>query len=69
MSKKKKIKTDKDRIKELALEIDIMDNMLSALVDVLVKKGVITSEEWEKEIKNKLDHIAKTQQSFREVET
>ena len=66
---KKKAKTDKDRIKELSLEIDIMDNMLSALVDVLEKKGIMTSEEWEQEIKSKIEHVAKTQQSFREVES
>jgi hypothetical protein len=42
--------------------------MLASLVDVLEKKGVLTSEEWEKEIKAKIEHTAKTQQSFREVE-
>ena len=41
MSKRKK-----DRVKELAVEIDIIDHMIAALVDVLEKKGILTSEEW-----------------------
>ena len=64
MSKKKK-----DHIKELATEISILDQMLAALVDVLERKGVLTSEEWEKEIKAKIDTTAKTTKSFREVES
>ena len=62
-------KSVKDRIKELATEISILDQMLAALVDVLEKKGILTSEEWEKEIKAKIEHTAKTSQSFREVES
>lgn len=64
MSKRKK-----DRVKELALELDIIDHMISALVDVLEKKGIMTSEEWEKEVKSKVEHAAKTTQSFREIES
>jgi predicted DNA-binding transcriptional regulator len=63
MSKKKK-----DRIKELALELDMVDHMIAALVDVLEKKGVLTSEEWEKEVKAKVENAAKTTQSFRDIE-
>jgi predicted DNA-binding transcriptional regulator len=66
MSKGKK--TKKNAIKELALEIDILDHMIAALVDVLEKKGILTSEEWEKEIKAKVETAAKTTQSFREIE-
>jgi predicted DNA-binding transcriptional regulator len=64
MSKRKK-----DRINELAFDIDILDQMVAALVDLLEKKGILTSEEWEKEIKTKIEAAAKTTQSFREVET
>jgi len=64
MSKKKK----KDAVKELALEIDILDHMVAALVDVLEKKGILTSEEWEKEVKAKVETAAKTTRSFREIE-
>ena len=66
---KKKPRTEKDRIKELGLEIDIMNHMVLALVDVLEKKGVLTSEEWEKEVKSKVETTAKTALSFREVES
>jgi hypothetical protein len=65
MSKKNK----KNPIKELALEIDILDHMFAALVDVLERKGVLTSEEWEKEVKAKVENAAKTTQSFREIES
>ena len=48
-------------------------HMLDALVETLEEKGVMTTEEWEqkiktKKIKTKIEHVAKTQQSFREVE-
>jgi mannitol/fructose-specific phosphotransferase system IIA component (Ntr-type) len=35
-------------------EIDILDTMITSLVDLLEKKGVITQEEWEQEIKKRL---------------
>lgn len=63
MSKKK------DQNKELAQEIDILDHMLSALVEVLEEKGIMTTEEWEKKIKAKIETAAKTTKSFREVES
>ncbi len=62
-------KRKKDRIKELALELDMVDHMIAALVDILEKKGVLTSEEWEKEVKAKVEMAAKTTQSFREIES
>ena len=46
-----------------------MDHMLTALVDVLERKGILTSAEWEKEIKEKIETSAKTAQSFREIES
>jgi predicted DNA-binding transcriptional regulator len=64
MSKRKK-----DRIKELALELDMVDHMIAALVDVLERKGVLTSEEWEKEVKAKVENAVKTTKSFREIES
>jgi len=69
MSKTKKVKTDKDRIRELSIELDIMNHMLAALVDVLERKGILTFEEWEREIKSKVEATAKTTRSFREVES
>ncbi|HLE75914.1 MAG TPA: hypothetical protein VI864_07740 [Candidatus Bathyarchaeia archaeon] len=35
-------------------EIDLLDNMLSSLVDLLIEKGIITEEEYEKRIKEKI---------------
>ena len=63
MSKKK------NEIQEIKQDIEILDHMLDALVEVLEKKGILISEEWEKEIKSKIETSAKTMQSFREVES
>jgi hypothetical protein len=42
----------KDKIKrEVIEEIDLLDDMLSSLVDLLIEKGVITEEEYEKRVK------------------
>lgn len=35
-------------------EIDLLDNMQSALVDLLIEKGIITEEEYEKRLKNSI---------------
>ena len=35
-------------------EIDLLDDMYSALVDLLIEKGIITEEEYEKRIKEKV---------------
>ena len=35
-------------------EIDLLDTMLSSLVDLLIEKGIITKEEYEKRIKEKV---------------
>jgi DNA-binding HxlR family transcriptional regulator len=45
MSKNKKVK------RELAEEVDLLDTMLSSLVELLEEKGIVTQEEWEKRIK------------------
>jgi hypothetical protein len=62
MSKKQK----KNEIKELAQEIDVLDHMLSALVEVLEEKGVLTQEEWECKIKTKIEKAAP---SYRDLES
>ena len=61
MSKKPK----KDAVKELAQELDVLDNMLTSLVEVLEEKGVLTQEEWEKKIKAKIGEKVK---SYREIQ-
>ena len=47
MKKSKAIKRD------LVEEIDLLDTMLSSLVEILEDKGIITQTEWEKRIKEK----------------
>jgi transposase-like protein len=42
-------------MREFAEEIDVLDDMLSALVEVLEEKGILTQEEWEKRIKTKME--------------
>jgi hypothetical protein len=41
-------------IDDLREEVNMLDNMLSSLVDVLEEKGLLTHEEWERKIKQKL---------------
>lgn len=48
MSEKKKL------LRELAQELDAFDNMLTALVELLEEKGILTQEEWEKKIEAKI---------------
>jgi hypothetical protein len=45
MSKKKNL------TRELSEELDSLDMMLSSLVEVLERKGIMTEDEWEKQIK------------------
>ena len=46
----KKAKIERD----LGEEIDLLDDMHSSLVDLLIEKGVITEEEYEKKVKAKV---------------
>jgi hypothetical protein len=48
MSKSKKVK------RELSEEVDLLDTMLTSLVELLEEKGIITQEEWEKRIKERM---------------
>ena len=40
--------------KELAEEVDLLDTMLSSLVELLEEKGIVTQQEWEKRIKERV---------------
>jgi len=46
----KKAKVEREALEE----IDLLDTMLSSLVDILIEKGIITEEEYEKRIKEKI---------------
>jgi ElaB/YqjD/DUF883 family membrane-anchored ribosome-binding protein len=58
-------KPKKNQIKELAQELDVLDDMLSSLVELLEEKGVLTQEEWEKKIKTKLEKKTK---NYRDIQ-
>ena len=40
--------------KEVAEEIDLLDTMITSLAELLEEKGIITQEEWEKRIKERV---------------
>jgi hypothetical protein len=40
--------------REISEEIDLLDTMLSSLVELLEEKGVLTQSEWEKRIKERV---------------
>ena len=44
----------KKEVRELKEEIELLDDMLSALVELLEEKGVLKYEEWERKIKEKI---------------
>ncbi len=46
----KKTKIEREPLEE----IDLLDDMHSALVDLLIEKGLITEEEYEKRIKQRV---------------
>jgi DNA-binding MarR family transcriptional regulator len=57
----------RDRTKDLAEELDVFDTMLSALVEILEKKGIVTQEEWEERIKMKTIKAGGTN-SYRDIQ-
>ena len=40
--------------REVTEEIDLLDDMLSSLVDLLIEKGIISEEEYERKVKQKV---------------
>lgn len=40
--------------RDLAEEIDLLDTMVSSLVELLEQKGILTQQEWEKRIKERV---------------
>jgi hypothetical protein len=50
VGKLKKAKVEREPTEE----IDLLDDMLSSLVDLLIEKGIITEEEYENRIKGKV---------------
>lgn len=48
------LKKNKGIKRDLAEEIDLLGTMLSSLVELLEEKGVVTQQEWEKRIKERV---------------
>ena len=48
------MKETKDVKRNLAEEVDLLDIMLASLVELLEEKGIVTQEEWEKRIKERV---------------
>jgi phage-related baseplate assembly protein len=63
MSKRPK----RNALKEIAEEMDVLDEMLATLVDLLEKKQVITRKEFEDLLRGKIEKIAKLK-SYRDVQ-
>lgn len=53
-------------LREIAEEVDVFDDMLTALVELLEEKGVLTQEEWEEKIKTKIEK-SKNKTKFRDL--
>lgn len=53
--------------RDLTEEIDLLDTMLSSLVELLEEKGILTQEEWEKKIKSKIKERSKSK-SLRDIQ-
>jgi hypothetical protein len=45
----------KNLTREIAEELDTLDMMLSSLVEVLERKGILKGEEWERQIKTNIE--------------
>jgi hypothetical protein len=48
------MKKGKNKTREVEEEIDLIDDMLTSLVELLEEKGFITQEEWEKKIEHRI---------------
>jgi hypothetical protein len=48
------VKKSKGIKRDLAEEIDLLDTMLTSLVELLEEKDILTQEEWEKHIKQRI---------------
>lgn len=60
-------KKNKGPLREIAEEVDLLDDMLTALVELLEEKGVLTQEEWEEKIKKKIEE-SKGKTKYRDLQ-
>lgn len=54
-------------LKDLANEIDILNDMLTSLVEILEEKGILTQKEWESRIKSKIE-TKKGKRTYRDIQ-
>ena len=50
-------KEENSRREKEDLDADVLDTMITSLVELLEEKGIITQEEWEQKIKNEPEGI------------
>ena len=48
------MKRSKSEIREVEEEVDLLDDMLTSLVELLEEKGIITQKEWKKKIEHRI---------------
>jgi hypothetical protein len=60
-------RSEKDRAKDLAEELDVFDAMLSSLVELLEEKGILTEEEYEKRVREKTQRATELT-TYREIQ-
>jgi hypothetical protein len=53
--------------KEIAEELDTLGMMLSSLVEVLERKGILREDEWEKQIKTNIEK-SKGKVKYRDIQ-
>lgn len=54
------------KLRNIAEEIDMFDDMLTSLVEILEEKGILIQEEWESKIKTKIEK-KKNKRSYRDI--
>lgn len=57
----------RDRTRDLAEELDVLDTMLSSLVELLEEKGVLTQSEYENRIRQRSER-AMGVTSYRDIQ-
>lgn len=49
-----KPKHEQTSTNQIASELDVHDSMITSLAEILEKKGIITQDEWDRQIKRKI---------------
>jgi len=57
----------RDRTKELAEELDVLDTMLTSLVELLEERGIVSHKQWEERIRAKTTKAGGSK-SYRDIQ-